>query len=983
MPRTLNPILEAALDSTTFSPIIRLVLVDTRDSTEHTFPAVRYTLTGLSLTISIQNQETVEIDRTFFRAYLSRGAKITGVEYVENSSTFYIVSIKYTQKFTIFECNIFPDRYYSALAADTYENVITDICTNYGKTAVFLDPAAAWLDYQFFPAGRSLTLSNAQKFFSVLKQKYFIFATDNGSDEILFFTANERAESADHNTDVSSYEIETEESIKRKLVWRDENNTVHYSDAALTYTDEAPRAPAAYYCDILVMDNIILTCDVFTEVIRRSEDGGATWATVLSHADIRKLCNLGGGVIIAAVGTSIYRSTDYGENWASAQDTTYPIYSLCNIGSGTALALVSGVISGGNKTQVYQTTDYGTTWAFKSQIAAAITGRCLLTLDNGDVLASVGSSLYTSPNNGTSWTLAEGFVITEGTLLSVTDAGAGKVIVTTGIPSALGIAAGQSSKIWQSTDYGLVWTTLYTLNNIDDGATHYSSAIHRVIVQTPTLWFAVSNFGLYRSEDAGATWQNIMEADYLNSYAIREAATLDATHFFIVYNGLYLMDVEAIEEFPIYNIGYLESTALPPTHTTQSLQPKFAPLPFHLKYLTSDYITANLLPSTDLYHVYRAQITEIFDYELKEIPWRIKLEQCQYMTDTEGGQLPSTIQAAAPYTPLSTIGFNNNLDASVNNLQALADKVDDLVFVDVAIDDPTATNDFLVGEQVTGVWTWVKKTFAQTITILRTSLDSTYLQITNAREKLTAARTYYVRTDGSDSNTGLVDSAGGAFLTIQKAYDVIRATLDTAGYTVTIQCGAATYTAGLTVAVPWAGGGQITLKGDETTPANCIISVAQSLVVTCVLPSILTITGFKLTGTNGINHSGVGMVQFKNIAFDAMTGVDLTAGAAGATIECTGNYSVTGNRQRHLLFSRGAVFILDPSLTVTHVSTPAYSVAFADFQQGGIGRIFTTTFTGAATGVRYTVTLNAVLNTGGQTLPGGTAGTTATGGQYA
>ena len=93
------------------------------------------------------------------------------------------------------------------------------------------------------------------------------------------------------------------------------------------------------------------------------------------------------------------------------------------------------------------------------------------------------------------------------------------------------------------------------------------------------------------------------------------------------------------------------------------------------------------------------------------------------------------------------------------------------------------------------------------------------------RAMLSTARMYYVRTDGSDSNVGTGNNAGGAFLTIQKAWDTVEK-LDGGSNNVTITLGTGmTFAAGMVAyGAPVAFGFQtsrgITITGDSTVTAN-------------------------------------------------------------------------------------------------------------------------------------------------------------------
>ena len=267
--------------------------------------------------------------------------------------------------------------------------------------------------------------------------------------------------------------------------------------------------------------------------------------------------------------------------------------------------------------------------------------------------------------------------------------------------------------------------------------------------------------------------------------------------------------------------------------------------------------------------------------------------------------------------------------------------------------------------------------------------------IGTVREKLSATRTYYVRTDGSDSNDGLSNTSGGAFLTIQKAVDV-ASTLDLSTYDVTIQLAAGTYaiTSGIALR-SIVGSGKIIIVGDETTPSNVVIARSGTGTVNDgnfyakAVKGITSIRGVKLTSTAsgtvvGLLASGGSYMEFQKVDFGSGFTQQIRA-ADGGTLEATGNYTISAGAGAHMYASTlGSLRI--QSVTITLSGTPAFGSFFASAVVAGAINASSLTFSGTATGKRYDASLNGIINTNGggaSYFPGNTAGTTATGGQYA
>lgn len=257
-------------------------------------------------------------------------------------------------------------------------------------------------------------------------------------------------------------------------------------------------------------------------------------------------------------------------------------------------------------------------------------------------------------------------------------------------------------------------------------------------------------------------------------------------------------------------------------------------------------------------------------------------------------------------------------------------------------------------------------------TLIQTAFDSVY---TEGRRIVTSGLKLYVRKDGSDSNTGLANTAGGAFLTIGKAQNV-AATYDNRWYTIEIVVGDGAYAEIVHLSnnrVSQIDAYSIYLTGNPVTPANVTV---QGIVLNY---GVVAVNGFALT-TSPLLMTG-GYADITNCRFAQASGSGIFAGW-GALAE-TGTGNTFAGSSDFAINSESATINVREVVTVS--GTPVYAQGFARASRCGTVRFFNQP-TGSATGPRYSAVQNGVVvtPTGSSTyLPGDSIVVPTSGGQYA
>lgn len=345
--------------------------------------------------------------------------------------------------------------------------------------------------------------------------------------------------------------------------------------------------------------------------------------------------------------------------------------------------------------------------------------------------------------------------------------------------------------------------------------------------------------------------------------------------------------------------------------------------------------------------------------------------------DGTSGKLLKNITFSAFKTLLSLVKG----DVGLGNVDNTSDSTKNAATV-------TLTNKTLTSPVINGATGSAASSFTATTQAARdnsTKLATTAYVDRTTRELLTANRTYYVRTDGNDSNNGFANTSGGAFLTIQKALTVAAA-LDCVTFNVTIQVDDGTHTEAV-VLPQMLGSGTFTLQGNVGTPANSIISATSAGAITGTDAGSWSVNGFRLqttTSGSGLLAFGRTSIKFQAIDFGTVAGPHHMNAEGGGRIIASGGWSISGNSTFSHMASSNGGYIEAYSKTITLSGTRAFSIfAFATNASINSGSL---TFSGSATGTRYQATLNGVILTnggGGSYFPGSLAGSVATGGQYA
>ena len=260
-----------------------------------------------------------------------------------------------------------------------------------------------------------------------------------------------------------------------------------------------------------------------------------------------------------------------------------------------------------------------------------------------------------------------------------------------------------------------------------------------------------------------------------------------------------------------------------------------------------------------------------------------------------------------------------------------------------------------------------------------------YIQVLLANTDL-----YVNGATGNDSNNGL--SPATALATLQRAVDRAYG-FPPSQFTITVHVADGTYVGAMT---PVFQGPNVVITGNASTPSNVVIDGTTTTFGPAIYlrgPNTLTAQNLKVQSSASNPKTGSG---FHASSGSTMTTSNTVSGiCANFPVFTTdgglitpGSHIFAASANGLFYSTNGGIILLNSPNTFT-ISTAITVATTAQVNDCGVIQVSGATFvnpSNVTAGVRYSSILNGVINTQGSGpnyFPGASAGTTATGGQYA
>jgi photosystem II stability/assembly factor-like uncharacterized protein len=242
-----------------------------------------------------------------------------------------------------------------------------------------------------------------------------------------------------------------------------------------------------------------------------STDGGATWQTAASNGGPGSLVvDPHDSQTVYGAGDGVARSLDGGHTWRSSKSgLVNTLIGSLALAPGSPATLYAGVDGG-----VFRSTDRGRTWNLASfgRRYAWVSTLAVAPDHPRTILAGTPSGLFESTDAGVHWSRIQTDARNDIATLAVDPKHAGTIYVSA-CRNPVGCAHGS---LFETVDGGATWRRTL-LGRYENGAGHWreGSAVESLAIdpRDPNTVFAGTHGGgLYRSTDAGHSWQRVATA---------------------------------------------------------------------------------------------------------------------------------------------------------------------------------------------------------------------------------------------------------------------------------------------------------------------------------------------------------------------------------------------------------------------------------------------------------------------------------------